>query len=81
MREMRTNKPDESQLVFLSFDLLFDLRGMPLSERKKDLRRLCTEAKLPFMRQVETFPDGRVLFDHCNKFGFEGVVSKRLSSK
>ena len=34
----------------------------------------------PFLKQVETFPDGEVLFDHCNKFGFEGVVSKRRAS-
>ena len=25
--------------------------------------------------RCKTFPDGRLLFDHCNKFGFEGVVS------
>jgi len=30
---------------------------------------------------VETFPDGEVLFDYCNKFGFVGVVSKRLASR
>lgn len=29
------------------------------------------------MRRVETFPDGQVLFEHCAKFGFEGIVSKR----
>jgi hypothetical protein len=35
---------------------------------------------------VETFPDGEVLFEHCNRFehcdrfGFEGIVSKRRSS-
>lgn len=85
MREMRTNRPDESKLVFLAFDLLFergvDLRGLPLSERKNDLRRLCCKAKVPFMHQVETIPDGKVLFDHCNQFGFERVVSKRLSSR
>jgi hypothetical protein len=29
------------------------------------------------MREVQTFPNGNtLLFDHCNKFGFEGVVSK-----
>ena len=33
------------------------------------------------MRQVQTFPDGPVLFDHCSKFGFEGVVSKRKGSR
>ena len=29
---------------------------------------------------MQTFPNGALLFEHCNKFGFEGVVSKRLSS-
>jgi ATP-dependent DNA ligase len=57
-----------------------DLRRLPLTERKRDLRRLCAKARVPFMRQVQTFPDGSVLFDHCNRFGFEGVVSKRLTS-
>jgi hypothetical protein len=36
---------------------------------------------VPFLKQVETFPDGPVLFDHCSQFGFEGVVSKRLASR
>ena len=31
------------------------------------------------MREVQTFPDGPALFGRCNKFGFEGVVSKRLA--
>jgi bifunctional non-homologous end joining protein LigD len=85
MREMRTSHPDGSQLMFLAFDLLHqdgvDLRGLPLSERKRDLHRLCRKSKVPFLRQVESFPDGAVLFEHCNRFGFEGVVSKRLSSR
>jgi hypothetical protein len=42
---------------------------------------LCAKVRVPFMRQVQTFPDGPILFDHCNQFGFEGVVSKRLSSR
>jgi bifunctional non-homologous end joining protein LigD len=67
------------------FDLLHqdsvDLRGLPLSERKRDLHRLCAKSRVPFMREVQTFPDGPVLFDHCNRFGFEGIVSKRLSSR
>ena len=85
MAEMRTRWPDEAQLVFLVFDLLHqdgvDLRGLPLSERKRDLHRLCVKSKVPFMREVQTFPDGPALFEHCNKFGFEGVVSKRLASR
>ena len=38
-------------------------------------------AKVPYLGQVETFPEGAILFDYCNKFGFEGVVSKRRSSR
>ena len=85
MREMRTRRPDETQLKFLAFDLLYqdgvDLRGLPLGQRKRDLNRLCRKSKVPFLRLVETFPDGDVLLDWCNNFGFEGVVSKRLSSR
>ena len=85
MAQMRTSHPDESQLMFLAFDLLHqdgvDLRGLPLTERKRDLRRLCRKSRVPFMREVQTFPNGPLLFDHCSKFGFEGVVSKRLASR
>ena len=80
--EMRTRWPDEAQLIFMVYDLLHqdgvDLRPLPLSERKRDLDRLCRKARMPFMRLVETFPDGQVLYEHCSKFGFEGVVSKRI---
>ena len=84
MHQMRTRWPDERQLVFLAFDLLHQdgvyLRRLSLTERKRDLTRLCRGSHIPFFKQVETFPDGEVLFDHCNKFGFEGVVSKRRNS-
>ena len=33
------------------------------------------------MREVQTFPNSALLFDHCSKFGFEGVVSKRKGSR
>jgi len=36
---------------------------------------------VPFLKEVQTFPNGQLLFDHCSKFGFEGVVSKRLASR
>ena len=32
------------------------------------------------MREVQTFPNG-TCYSNCNKFGFEGVVSKRLVSR
>jgi ATP-dependent DNA ligase len=48
---MRTRCPDEPAMVFLAFDLLHqdgvDLRSLPLSERKRDLDRLCKRAKVP----------------------------------
>ena len=75
MAQMRTSHR-ESQLMFMAFDLLHqdgvDLRGLPLVERKLDLHRLYVKARVPFMRRVETFPNGEVLLDHCNQFGFEG---------
>jgi ATP-dependent DNA ligase len=37
-------------------------------------------ARVPYLHQVEVFADGEVLFDYCNRFGFEGVVSKRRAS-
>jgi len=75
----------KSQLIFLAFDLLHqdgvDLRGLSLSERKRDLHRFCAKSRVPFLKQVETLPNGALLLEHCNKFDFEGVVSKRLSSR
>ena len=57
---MRTSHADETQLMLLSFDLLHqndvDLRGLLLSQRKRDLDRLCRKARVPFLRQVQTFP-------------------------
>jgi ATP-dependent DNA ligase len=35
---------------------------------------------MPFAERVEMLPDGEALFDHCNQFAFEGVVSKRRVS-
>ena len=50
MAEMRTSAPDESRLMFLVFDLLHqgdvDLLGLPLSERKRDLHRLCRKSRV-----------------------------------
>jgi hypothetical protein len=51
---------------------------LPLSERKRDLNRLCRKADVPFMRQVETFLDGAALFAHSTEFDLEGVISKRI---
>ena len=44
------------------------------------LDRLCRGVRVPYLHQVEVFTDGEVLFDYCNRFGLEGVVSKRRQS-
>src|SRR5262245_6108707 len=45
---MRQGKPDVSRMAFFAFDLTFengvDLRGLPLSERQRDLARFCHKA-------------------------------------
>ena len=51
MRQMRSSNLDESALQVMAFDLLFqdgvDLRGLPLSERLRDLGRLLRRSRVP----------------------------------
>jgi hypothetical protein len=60
MAQMRTSSPDESQLMFLVFDLLHqdgvDLRGLPLSERRRDLERLSRKARVPLSQAGRDIP-------------------------
>ena len=57
MTQMRTRWPEESLLVFQAFDLLHqdgvDLRSSPLSERKRNLNRLCRQSHTRFFKQAE----------------------------
>src|SRR5262249_13029823 len=57
---MRSRWPDADQLMFLAFALLHqdgvDLRHLPLSERKRDLDRLCGRSKVRVLRMSNTFP-------------------------
>jgi ATP-dependent DNA ligase len=66
---------------FFAFDLLFEnginLTRLPLSERKRDLHRLCSKSRVPCLKKVESFPNGDVLFEHCKQMELEGIVSKR----
>ena len=57
-----------------------DLRALPLSERKRDLRRLCRKSRVPFMRGGNISRWRRAVRS-LQPFRFEGVVSKRLSSR
>ncbi len=72
------------RLVFYGFDLLYldgyDLRGVPLAERKKALAALLPK-EAGFLRFSEHFDtDGDVLKKHACRVGFEGIVSKRADA-
>lgn len=69
--------------VFFAFDLLYldgwDLRGVPLAERKRWLRSVVTES--PVLRISESFEDnGEELLAAARKQGLEGIVAKRAAS-
>src|SRR5262245_61452801 len=85
--EMRQKRPDTSRMAYFAFDLLFehdvDLRPLALSERQRDLARLCGKGRkaVPCLFLVESFPEGDPLLEWCEHYQLEGIVSKRLSSK
>jgi ATP-dependent DNA ligase len=85
--EMRQGRPDTSCMCYFAFDLLFerdvDLRPLPLSERQRDLARLCNKGRkaVRCLRLVESFPEGPPLLEWCAHYQLEGIVSKRLSSR
>jgi bifunctional non-homologous end joining protein LigD len=75
-------------LIFFAFDLLFadgmDIRGLPLAERKAQLRKLLEarpRSKARLIRYVEHFETGgeAVLQSACS-LSLEGIVSKKLSA-
>ena len=76
------------ELICFVFDLMFldgaDLRGLPLSERKKALKTMLEE-RLPRrqanIRYVEHFvAEGDTVLRSACQMSLEGIVSKRISS-
>jgi bifunctional non-homologous end joining protein LigD len=71
-------------LLYYAFDLLFrdgyDLRGVPLDQRKELLANsLIPNARV---RVVDAFPeDGITLYEAAQKTGMEGIVAKRRDSR
>jgi ATP-dependent DNA ligase len=53
-----------------------------LSERQRDLVRLCNKSRkaVPCLRLIESFPEGPALLEWCSHYQLEGIVSKRLSA-
>jgi bifunctional non-homologous end joining protein LigD len=73
----------ENPVTFHAFDLLgfenFDLRPLPLGERKGMLRRVVPETGV--IRYLHHFEqDGEVLYEQVQKLGLEGIVAKRLDA-
>jgi bifunctional non-homologous end joining protein LigD len=71
------------KIVMVAFDLLYlngyDLRKLPLMERKAHLKKLIGKSAIQFSEGFEI--DGREMFEHTCGVGLEGVVSKVRDSR
>jgi bifunctional non-homologous end joining protein LigD len=67
----------------VAFDLVYfngyDLRRLPLIERKAHLKKLIANTSIQFSESFEI--DGREMFEHACTIGLEGVVSKVRDSR
>jgi bifunctional non-homologous end joining protein LigD len=71
-------------MLFFAFDLLyrdgFDLRALPLLDRKRALAEVLSKARGNKPMRIlysEHFTDGSDLFDRAGGMDLEGIVSKR----
>ena len=76
-------KGKSTKIVMVAFDLLYlngyDLRKLPLVERKSHLKKLIAGTDIQFSESFEV--DGPEMFAHACKVGLEGVVSKVRDSR
>jgi bifunctional non-homologous end joining protein LigD len=76
-------KGKSTKTVMVAFDLLYlngyDLRKLPLIERKTLLKKIIAETDIQFSESFEV--DGREVYKHACKTGLEGVVSKVRDSR
>jgi bifunctional non-homologous end joining protein LigD len=76
-------KGTSTKIVMVAFDLLYlngyDLRKLPLIERKAHLKKLIDKTAIQFSESFEV--DGREMYKHACKTGLEGVVSKVRDSR
>jgi bifunctional non-homologous end joining protein LigD len=76
-------KGRSTKIVMVAFDLLYlngyDLRKLPLLERKAHLKTLIAGTDIQFSESFEI--DGQQMFIHACKTGLEGVLSKVRDSK
>src|SRR5258707_5591112 len=75
-------KGKSDKIVMVDFDLLYldgyDLRKLPLVERKAQLKKLIAKTDIQYSESFEG--DGREIHAHACKIGLEGVVSKVADS-
>src|SRR6202035_991142 len=76
-------KGQSKKIVLAAFDLLYldgyDVRKLPLIERKALLKKIIAETDIQFSESFEV--DGREMYKHACKTGLEGVVSKVRDSR
>jgi bifunctional non-homologous end joining protein LigD len=76
-------KGKSTKIVLVAFDLLYlngyDLRKLPLMERKAHLKKLIAKTAVQFSESFEV--DGREMYAHACAVGLEGVVSKVRDSR
>jgi bifunctional non-homologous end joining protein LigD len=76
-------KGKSTKIVMVVFDLLYlngyDLRKLPLIERKAHLKKLVAKTDIQFSESFEV--DGQEMYKHACKTGLEGVVSKVRDSR
>jgi bifunctional non-homologous end joining protein LigD len=72
------------EAMLYAFDVLEldgeDLRGLPLSDRKKRLARLLPRRRVGIVLSEHTADDGATIFRQACMLGLEGIVSKRLAA-
>jgi bifunctional non-homologous end joining protein LigD len=72
-----------TKIVLVAFDLLYlngyNLRAMPLVERKAQLKKIIAGTEVQFSESFEI--DGGEMFKHACAVGLEGVVSKVRDSR
>jgi bifunctional non-homologous end joining protein LigD len=76
-------KGKSTKIALAAFDLLYlngyDLRKLPLFERKADLKKLIAKTAIQFSESFEV--DGQEMYQHACAIGLEGVVSKVRDSR
>jgi len=78
-----SERAESTKIVLVAFDLLYlngyDLRKLPLIERKAHLKKIIDGTDVQFSESFEV--DGKEMFAHACKVGLEGVVSKVRDSR